>query len=323
MQNLETTEITRAAVARDDDKTQNLPRSTRRQFLQTGVRVAIGGSALGLATGAYAHTIAPARCTFPETEIEVPRLPRAFDRFRVALIADLHLDEEPDPQRLGRIVARVNQWQPDVVCLVGDYISYEAVTIEDQLAQGLGQLRAKDGVWATMGNHDHFNGDGPDHEPLTIRRALKTAGVPELCNDFTLIRRGDAQLILAGLDSVAGHPDLDGLKARLPSPRPCTIAMLHEPDFADKTATRACFELQLSGHSHGGQVVIPFIGPPVLPPSGQKYHTGLYRVPYNSEHGRGEMLQYTTRGAGTSGMRVRFNCPPEVSLLKLRAPQGA
>ena len=323
MQSLDTTEIPRAESARDELPTQSQARSTRRQFLQTGVRVAIGGSALGLATGAYAHTIAPARCTFPETEITVPRLPRAFDNFRIALISDLHLDEEPDTQRLGRLVSRVNDWQPDVVTIVGDYISYEAKTIENQLAHGLAQLRARDGVWATMGNHDHVHGDGPNREPLTIRRALKTAAVTELCNDFTIIERDGAQLVLAGLDSVAGHPDLDGLQSRLPKPHQCTIVMLHEPDYANGTSKRACFDLQLSGHSHGGQVVIPFYGPPVLPPSGKIYHTGLYRIPYDSQYGRGEMLQYTTCGAGTSGMRVRFNCPPEISRLKLRAPQSA
>ena len=323
MQSPETTEFAPATSARDELKTQNSAHLTRRQFLQTGARVALGGGLVCAATGAYAHTIAPARCTFPETEITVPRLPRAFDNFRVALIADLHLDEEPDTQRLNRLVERVNDWQPDVVTLVGDYISYEAVTIENQLARGLAQLRARDGVWATMGNHDHLNGDGPNREPLTLRRALKTAAVPELCNDFTIIRRGDTQLILAGLDSVAGHPDLDGLQARLPAPRQCTIVMLHEPDYATGTSKRACFDLQLSGHSHGGQVVIPFYGPPILPPSGRIYHTGLYHVPYDSQYGRGEMLQYTTCGAGTSGTRVRLNCPPEISLLKLRAPQGA
>ena len=322
MQSLDTTAIPRAESARDQLKPQSQPRSTRRQFLQTGVRVAIGGSALGLATGAYAHTIAPARCTFPESEITVPNLPRAFDNFRVAVIGDLHLDEEPDTQRLGRIVARINDWQPDIVTLVGDYISLEAKSVAEQLTRELGKLRARDGVWATMGNHDHWGSDGSGRVLSILRHVLKTANVTELCNDFTTLKREGARLVLAGLDSYSGQPDLDGLQAKLAARRDCTILMLHEPDYADITAPRACFDLQLSGHSHGGQVVIPFVGPPILPPRGEKYHSGLYRVEYDSEHGRGEMLQYTTRGAGTSGMRVRFNCPPEVSLLKLRAAKN-
>ena len=319
MQSLDTTELARAEISLDQAKTQSQARSTRRQFLRTGVRVAIGGSALGVATGTYAHTLAPARCTFPESEITVPLLPRAFDNFRLALIGDFHLDEEPDTERLGRIVARVNEWQPDMVCLVGDYISLEAKSIADQLARELGNLRAAAGVWATMGNHDHWGTDGSGRELTIIRRALKTAHVTELCNDFTVLERAGARLVLAGLDSYSGQPDLDGLQGKLAAQRDCTILMLHEPDYADITAPRACFDLQLSGHSHGGQVVIPFYGPPVLPPRGEKYHSGLYRVGYDGENGRGEMLQYTTRGAGTSGMRVRFNCPPEISLLKLRA----
>ncbi len=296
---------------------------TRRKFLQTGVRVAIGGGLVCAATGAYAHTIAPARCTFPEIELQVPNLPRAFDGFRVALIADLHLDEEPDTQRLNRLVARVNAWQPDTVALVGDFISYEAYSIENQLVNELGKLRARDGVWATMGNHEHFADNGPRHEMAIVRRALKAAGITELCNRHTTIERDGSRLVLAGLDSYYGNPDLDTLQAQLPTPRQCTILMMHEPDYADITAPRGCFDLQLSGHSHGGQVVVPFVGPPVLPPRGQKYHTGLYRVEYNGENGRGEMLQYTTRGAGTSGTRVRFNCPPEISFLTLRVPQNA
>jgi predicted MPP superfamily phosphohydrolase len=87
------------------------------------------------------------------------------------------------------------------------------------------------------------------------------------------------------------------------------ILMAHEPDFADVSAQANRFDLQVSGHSHGGQIVFPFIGPPILPHLGQKYPSGLYQV--------GSMLQYTNRGVGMARLPVRFNCPPEITIFHL------
>jgi predicted MPP superfamily phosphohydrolase len=87
------------------------------------------------------------------------------------------------------------------------------------------------------------------------------------------------------------------------------ILMAHEPDYADTSAAAGKFDLQLSGHTHGGQIAIPFLGPPILPYLGRKYHTGLYKV--------GDMFQYTNRGVGMARLPLRFNCRPEITVFVL------
>jgi predicted MPP superfamily phosphohydrolase len=92
------------------------------------------------------------------------------------------------------------------------------------------------------------------------------------------------------------------------------ILLAHEPDFADTSAATGKFDLQVSGHTHGGQVVVPFLGPPVLPYLGQKYHTGLYKI--------GNMFQYTNRGVGMNRLAVRFNCRPEITMFELESTES-
>jgi len=110
-----------------------------------------------------------------------------------------------------------------------------------------------------------------------------------------MIRHGDVRL-----DEVIAHLEENS----------AAILLVHEPDFADESAATGKFDLQISGHTHGGQIVIPFLGPPVLPPSGRKYPSGLYKV--------GDMLQYTNRGVGTDTVSVRINCPPEITIFVLK-----
>ena len=108
---------------------------------------------------------------------------------------------------------------------------------------------------------------------------------------------------------------LEGLRDARPDE--IAILLLHEPDAADLLASEGRFSLQLSGHSHGGQVSLPLVGPLILPPLGRKYHTGLYQVP---PRGGGRAMQvFTSRGVGVVNPRVRFNCPPEIALLTLRS----
>jgi predicted MPP superfamily phosphohydrolase len=107
-----------------------------------------------------------------------------------------------------------------------------------------------------------------------------------------------------------GAPRLDEVTAQL-SDNGAAILLAHEPDFADTSAATGRFDLQLSGHTHGGQVVLPFMGAPILPYLGRKYGSGLYKV--------GEMLQYTNRGVGMARLPIRINCPPEITLFVLES----
>jgi len=160
-----------------------------------------------------------------------------------------------------------------------------------------------------LGNHDHWSGAD------AIRGLLRQAGVHELRNTALTLRRGAAQLHIAGVDSYWERQDrLEAVLATLPADG-AAVLLAHEPDYADISAASGRFDLQLSGHTHGGQVVIPFLGPPVLPHLGKKYPAGRYQV--------GSMIQYTNRGLGVIPPRLRFNCRPEITVITLAAASTA
>ncbi len=141
---------------------------------------------------------------------------------------------------------------------------------------------------------------------------LSSCGITDLTNSVFTLTRDNGNLHLCGVDDVwVGDVKLDEVIARLKDDSPA-ILLAHEPDFADTSAATGKFDLQVSGHSHGGQVVLPFFGPPILPYLGKNYPGGLYQVE--------NMLQYTTRGVGILSPAVRFNCPPEITVFVLESP---
>jgi predicted MPP superfamily phosphohydrolase len=120
-------------------------------------------------------------------------------------------------------------------------------------------------------------------------------------------------LHIAGVDDVLENlADLKGVLRQLPEEGEA-ILLAHEPDFADISARSGRFSLQISGHTHGGQVVLPFIGPPILPPRGRKYPSGRYQI--------NGMVQYTNRGVGTTTIEIRWNCPPEITVFNLQSEE--
>ena len=132
-----------------------------------------------------------------------------------------------------------------------------------------------------------------------------------LRNSVITVQCGESQLHFAGLDDVSQKMDrLDILMKSLPEDG-AAILLVHEPDFADVAAATQRFDLQISGHSHGGQIVLPFIGPPILPEMGKKYPSGLYNI--------NNMLLYTNRGVGVTTVNARFNCRPEITVFTLEA----
>jgi uncharacterized protein len=136
--------------------------------------------------------------------------------------------------------------------------------------------------------------------------------VTELSNAVQTLERGAAKLHMAGLDSVLWkRANLNQVVEQLRIDDQAAILLVHEPDFADQVVQTVRFDLQLSGHSHGGQVVSPLLGPLVLTELGQKYVAGLYQV--------GNLQVYTNRGLGTAHTRVRFNCRPEITVITLHS----
>ena len=268
---------------------------------------AIAASALLGAGGLiYAREVETRRVEVVGLTLTLPRLDREFDGYRIVQIGDFHLDDWTRPQRLDRIMDLVNGQRPDLVAIMGDFASYSARRLDTQLLVGaLRRLSARDGVLAILGNHDYLT------DVDLVRRCVREGGVTELLNDVRTFERGEARLHVAGIDDVMeGKSRLDLVLGRLPE-EGAAILLAHEPDFADVAAATGRFDLQLSGHSHGGQVRLPLLTRLVLPPFSQRYPRGLNEV--------GGMALYTNRGLGTVHARLRFLCRPEITVLTLRS----
>ena len=244
--------------------------------------------------------------------LKLPRLPRAFVGLRVAQISDLHMGTWMNLERLQRVAALIAAQKPDVLFITGDFLEgHHGLTDASRQALndlriGLSPLAASIPSFAVLGNHDYRT------SPQAVREMLSLAGVMDLTNTVYILRRGAERLYLCGVDDIrVGEVRLEDVVSQL-NGHDCAILLAHEPDFADISAATGKFDLQVSGHTHGGQIVIPFYGPPVLPYLGRKYPSGLYQV--------GNMYQYTNRGVGMNQFAVRLNCPAEITLFELESP---
>lgn len=273
----------------------------RRKFLRGLAAAGLAGLSIA---GAYATFVEPYRYEVTNTDIFIRGLPEAFDNFRVALISDVHHSRLVSVGEVARVVEITVRAKPDMVALTGDYTTARRRYIEP-CAEALAGLTgaAPAGVWAVLGNHDHHN-DGE----LTMR-ALRRRGINVLENANTKLRRGADELQLVGVDDWGwGKSDwrraLDGIDLARP-----TILLSHEPAVFEMPETRG-ISLILSGHTHGGQVFLPFIGAPARRIKEFKYLRGLYER-------EGTQL-YVSRGTGLVGLPIRFGARPEIAVLRLR-----
>lgn len=276
--------------------------TTRRRFLQSAL---LAGAGVALYGGTHArHELEVVRRT-----IGIRNLPDSFTGFRLVQISDIHLVEWTEPWFLQRAIDQVNALAPDLVVLTGDFISRgprsgEAYRAMPVCAEMLSTLRCAQ-RFAVLGNHDAMV------NPSMVRDHLQARGIPMLINKHVPIERGADRIWLSGVDdAAAGVPYLtDAVPEKPEAP---VILLAHEPDFADHVRRHPRFklvDLMLSGHSHGGQVRLPWIGPLVLPPLGQRYVAGHYQLQH--------MQLYVNRGLGTVGAPIRLNCAPEITELTL------
>lgn len=240
--------------------------------------------------------------------LTLPRLAPEFHGYRLVHISDLHTDVSLTRAHLAHLVELINQQQPDVVVITGDFVSYDLQPHLEDIVATLCYLAPRDVTVAVLGNHDYWV------ETDLLRQALWHCGIVDLSNAVYTVCRGEAMFHLAGVDDVwEDQHQLDQVLAQLPSAG-AAVLLAHEPDFADVSAATGRFDLQLSGHTHGGQVIIPGWGPIVIPPYGLKYPMGHYQV--------GSMSVYTNRGLGESSIRLRINCSPEITVFTLHAPEA-
>jgi predicted MPP superfamily phosphohydrolase len=257
---------------------------------------------LGLAAGGTILALQQ-RPRLRAREVAIAGLPRAFDGYRVAQISDLHCGPFAGESRVGGWVEAVNRLEADLVAVTGDLIASGTAYV-DVVATSLGRLRARDGVYACMGNHDYFT-DG-DH----VAEALEGAGLTLLRNRGVQVRRGDGTIFVAGVDDTwTRRNDLDRTLAERPPGTP-VVLLAHDPALFPEAAARGV-DLTLSGHTHGGQVGMPFFAHRFnLAKVLTRFTTDLYRL--------GNATLYVNRGLGTTGPPVRLAVPPEIAVFTLR-----
>ncbi len=287
---------------------------TRRQFI-----IGLGGGiALGGALGSYAFAVEP-RFRLVVTEWDLPTARWTYDRpLRIVIVTDIHACRPwMPPERIKEIVEEANRLEGDIILVLGDFTSglgerfRTGRVTADEWGPPLADLHAPLGVHAILGNHDWWS------DPEAVKAALAAAGIPVYQNRAVKIG-GETPFWLAGTDSIVAHPighghfrgadDLPATLAQLTDDAPA-IHMAHEPDLFVHVPGR--FAVTLSGHTHGGQVRLPFLGRPVVPSSyGQRFAYGHVR-----EKGRDLIV---SAGLGCSILPVRFGVPPEITVVTLR-----
>lgn len=245
---------------------------------------------------------------FKRTKIRLPirDLGPEFEGLRIVHLSDLHLGPWISYERFTEVIDMALEQHPDLVLITGDFIDRETPReLVPKYVELLTLLSAELGVFAVLGNHDHWQ------DADLVRQILADSGIVDLSNRVVTFERGDSQLHLCGLDDyMVGEQDLEAVLRGLPE-QGCALLLVHEPDYADISAATGRFALQLSGHSHGGQVYIPFYGAPITPDFARNYPRGLYEVD--------GMALYTNTGIGMVRPYVRLNCRPEVAVFTLES----
>jgi predicted MPP superfamily phosphohydrolase len=277
---------------------------SRRNFIRLAA-----GSAVGMAL--YAGEISRHELDTVHQTIHIAGLPDSFAGFRIAQISDFHFEEYTEPLFLKAVVRRVNEARPDMVVLTGDFVSSGPLPQRSSIGMGhhcaeiLKQLECPL-RYAILGNHDALVG------AHAITEALEVNQIPVLADTYVPLERDGGRIWLAGMkDALEQRPSLKAAlpKGRDPRQEPL-IVLSHEPDFADYAMGKD-IALMLSGHTHGGQIRIPFVRPLILPDLGRRYLDGHFRLPDG-------MQLYVNRGIGAVGLPFRFRCPAEITHLTLQ-----
>lgn len=292
---------------------------SRRTLLKGAAAAVLGAAGLG----SYAFAVEPRfRLVTTRNEIALPGWPKGHGPLRIVAISDPHFCEPWMPlDRLDAIVDLANGMEPDVIVLLGDYQPglqhFRTGTYKPaQYVERLERLRARHGVHAILGNHDWWT------RPAEVRAAFAGSSINLMENDVVRISRADGDYWIAGTASMIaiplgrnryeGRDDLPGTLAKVDGDDP-VLLLAHEPDIFVRVPDRVA--LTLSGHTHGGQVRLPFLGRPVVPSQyGQRFAYG-----HIVEEGRHLLV---SGGLGCSILPVRFGVPPELNEIVIRSSQN-
>lgn len=252
----------------------------------------------------WAFFIEPDRLVVRHETIAIENWPRELSDLRIAVISDIHVGGSfIDDQKVRLIVERTNQLQPEMIVILGDYMTSDRVEPE-VFGATLKNFQAPLGVYSVLGNHDWW------FDGKRVRGGLEANGIKVLEDEVLEVKRGDTSVWLAGLaDLWTRAQRIDQTIAKIPQGQPI-IALTHNPDIFPRVPQRV--SLMLAGHTHGGQVSFPIIGAVIAPSDfGLRYVRG--HVFENNHH------LFVTTGIGTSIVPVRLNVPPEIVLLTVKS----
>ncbi|MHA6252041.1 metallophosphoesterase [Oceanobacillus sp. CAU 1775] len=278
----------------------------RRSFLKRAIGSFVGLIGLVGGTFFYGREIEPSSLQIRKEIIQSKKIPEQLHNKKIVQFSDTHLGFHYSIEDLEELVTEINNLSPDIIVFTGDLIDdpkYSNEEFEQAISQSLLKLDAPEGKYWIYGNHDH-GGYGTDR----LLEIMDNAGFTLLQNSHVEIH---SNFIIAGIDDMMlGKPDLRAALANA-NPNSFTMLLAHEPDFAD-TAVQFPIDIQLSGHSHGGQVRLPILGHLYTPIYAEKYVLGKYRI-------ENKLDLYVNAGIGTTRLPYRLFCRPEIHEYTLKA----
>ncbi|MFB9972555.1 metallophosphoesterase [Allobacillus sp. SKP2-8] len=281
----------------------------RRTFLKRSLIGTIGLAGAGYGGYYYAHEIEPRWVNIVRNDIKSERIPKSFEGFRLLQLTDTHIGFNYGMKELDDLIQTIGELDPDLILFTGDLIDDPSTISNQQYAKiidKLSEIQARHGKYWIYGNHDH-GGYGTEK----IAQVMSSAGFQLLKNETTKIQKNEDYINLSGLDDILlGNPEITQLIDQSEQDR-FNILLSHEPDFADTTKNFP-FDVQLSGHSHGGQIQLPIIGYIITPILGEKYVEGSFTL------GERPLQLFVSKGLGTTRLPFRFLCRPEINLYTLR-----
>ncbi|MFS0654319.1 metallophosphoesterase [Bacillus sp. 179-C3.3 HS] len=277
---------------------------SRRQFLKGAAGASILGFLATTAGYSYARYIEPRMIDMVSLTIQDSQLPASFHHFKIAQFSDVHLSHTFRTKELDAIAQKINEEAPDLIVFTGDLVDFQSSIEEHEKAKDfLTQLHAPFGKLAICGNHDY----GPFGIDI-YEDTMTSCGFTLHKNDVFLLEKENEYIQIATLDDLMmSIPDYDLIKQNVSSDL-FTLLLVHEPDAALELE-QIPINLQLSGHTHGGQIQLPFYGPILTAPFGNTYVEGLYES--------NQQKIYVNRGLGTTRLALRFLAKPELTFFTL------
>ena len=268
---------------------------SRRVFIHGACGYVLGA----LSIGSYSYILEPRWIEVKNVSIEINGLPERFEGMTIAQLSDIHHSNYIPREFVRKCVRYVNKLFPDIIALTGDFV-YSSQKYLSSVAVELSELRAKEGVFAVLGNHD---------DKSSTFDALTMNGINVLVNKSVPVYKKNEYVFIAGVDDLwVGNFDLDKtLKDTDDKPK---ILLCHNPDAIEKIRNTNV-DFVMAGHTHGGQINLPFYGPPfIYSKFGNRYASGLFH--------EGKTTMYVNKGIGMSVFPVRFFTRPEITLFTLR-----